>query len=230
MLFDLQGKRRRVVQVTYVSLAVLMGGGLVLFGVGGNISGGLFDAFKSNGGGGGGNSLIEGRVDKNEEAIKANPRNVGARKALVRDYFQLASAQTSTAQATYPDDAKDELRKSAANWKAYLALKPEKVDTSLARLALQVYAPGALSKPKEALAVSKLIAEDDESANAYLQLVQAAALAGDTRVADLAGQKAVDLAPKDQRKAVKAQVKQLKQAQAQAAAQQGASQGGSAQP
>ena len=45
MLFDLQGKRRRVVQGTYLVLAILLGGGLVLFGVGsGNISGGLFDA------------------------------------------------------------------------------------------------------------------------------------------------------------------------------------------
>ena len=45
MLFDLQGRRRRMVQATYLILAVLMGGGLVLFGVGsGSISGGLFDA------------------------------------------------------------------------------------------------------------------------------------------------------------------------------------------
>ena len=34
MLFDLRGKgRRRTVQVIYVSLAILMGGGLVLFGI-----------------------------------------------------------------------------------------------------------------------------------------------------------------------------------------------------
>ena len=40
--------------------------------------------------------------------------------------------------------------------------------------------------------------------------MQYAALAGDNRTADLAGQKAVDLAPKAQRKQVEAQVKQLK--------------------
>ena len=34
MLFDLRGRRRRAVQGTYLMLAVLMGGGLVLFGVG----------------------------------------------------------------------------------------------------------------------------------------------------------------------------------------------------
>ena len=51
MLFDLRGKgRRRTVQVIYLSLAILMGGGLVLFGIGGATSGGLFDAFSSDSG------------------------------------------------------------------------------------------------------------------------------------------------------------------------------------
>ena len=49
MLFDLKGKRKRLVQVVYVMLAILFGGGLVLFGVGGNVSGGLIDAFKGTG-------------------------------------------------------------------------------------------------------------------------------------------------------------------------------------
>src|SRR5256886_6259674 len=55
MLFDLRGRgRRRTIQAIYVTLAILMGGGLVFFGIGGNTSGGLFDAFKSGGRGGGG--------------------------------------------------------------------------------------------------------------------------------------------------------------------------------
>ena len=49
MLFDLRGRgRRRTVQAIYLSLAILMGGGLVLFGIGGATSGGLFDAIKGN--------------------------------------------------------------------------------------------------------------------------------------------------------------------------------------
>src|SRR5918992_4487779 len=70
MLFDLQGKRRRVVQATYLTLAVLMGGGLVLFGIGSDAGqGGLFDAvFGTDGGGNGGslNEEIQKRVDRNE--------------------------------------------------------------------------------------------------------------------------------------------------------------------
>lgn len=215
MLFDLQGKRRRVVQVTYLGLALLMGGGLVFFGIGGDVSGGLFDAFSDNRGGGNGNSLVEDRIDKNEDRVKANPKNQAARKELVRDYFQLAAAQVSDQQGTYPDESKDELRKASANWKAYLALDPKRPDTSLARVALQIYDPTALNKPKDGMEVARIIAENDESAASYLGLVQYATLAGDTRVADLAGQKAVDLAPEGERAAVKAQIKQIKQAQTQ---------------
>src|SRR5918997_620937 len=44
MLFDLRGTgRRRTVKVVYITLAFLMGGGLVLFGIGGDVSGGLVD-------------------------------------------------------------------------------------------------------------------------------------------------------------------------------------------
>jgi len=57
VLFDLKGRRRRVVQATYLLLAILMGGGLVLFGIGGDVSGGLFDAFKDQSSSG--NSIVE---------------------------------------------------------------------------------------------------------------------------------------------------------------------------
>ena len=52
--------------------------------------------------------------------------------------------------------------------------------------------------------------------------MQYAALAKDTRTADLAGKKAIDLASKADRKAVEAQVQQAKALAAQAEAQGGA--------
>ena len=212
MLFDLGGKRRRVVQATYLMLAVLMGGGLVLFGIGGDVS---FNVFDDIGGGGNnnnaGNELVQKRVDRNEERLKANPQDEAARKDLVRDYYQLATSQTADNSASFPKEAQDELRKAAANWQAYLTTEPAKPDASLARLVLQLYGPDALNKPKEAQEAAALIARVDNDTNSYLNLVQYAALASDTRTADLAATKAVDLAPKGQRKAVKAQAEQLKQ-------------------
>ena len=215
MLFDLQGKRRRVVQATYLMLAVLMGGGLVLFGIGGDVSGGLFDAFSERSGNtGGGNELVEKRIERNEKKVQATPQSSeAARKALVRDYYQLAVAQAGQ-DTGFPDDAKDDLRRSAANWKAYLASEPAKPDASLATVAIQVFDPLALNRPKDAEEAARVIAEASNDTEAYLRLVQYAALAGDTRTADLAAQKAVDLAPKDQRKEVKTQAEQLKNPQA----------------
>src|SRR4029078_7055299 len=93
MLFDLQGKRRRLVQATYLILAILMGGGLVLFGVGsGDISGGLFDAItgKDTSGAGSNNAVGVNRIDKDEAALKVNPQNKAALADLVRSHYQLA--------------------------------------------------------------------------------------------------------------------------------------------
>ena len=57
----------------------------------------------------------------------------------------------------------------------------------------------------------QIVAERQNTFEAYLALVQRAVTAGDTRTADLAGQKTVDLAPKkDLRKQVEKQVEQLK--------------------
>jgi hypothetical protein len=210
MLFDLQGKRRRVVQGVYLMLAVLMGGGLVLFGIGGDVSGGLFDAF-SDRNGGSGNEIVEERIDKNEERATANPQAANPHKELVRDYYSLAIAQAND-QGIFPADAQDELRKSAAHWNDYLEAEKGKPDASLARVALQVYDPAALNQPQQAVKVARIIAADGDDAGSYLQLAQYALLAGDKRVEKLAGAKAVALAPAGQRKAVREQLEQLRAA------------------
>jgi len=210
MLFDLQGKRRRVVQVTYLGLAVLMGGGLVLFGIGSGASGGVFDIF-SGGNGGGGNDIVEERIDKNEDRAKANPQAANPHKELVRDYYSLAIAQASD-QGAFPADAQDELRKASTHWSTYLEVEKGKPDASLARVALQVYDTAALNQPQQAVKAARIIAADGDDAGSYLQLAQYALLAGDKRIEKLASAKAIDLAPKDQRKAVRDQLKQIKAA------------------
>jgi hypothetical protein len=211
MLFDLQGKRRRVVQATYLMLAVLMGGGLVLFGIGGDVSGGLFDAFSERGGGSGsGDSLIRDRIEDNEKKVETNPANEAVRKALARDYYSLAAALPVGEDGRVPAEGQDDLRKAAANYQAYIALEPKKPDPSLALTALQIYDPNALNQPDEAQEAAALRARVLDDPESYLGLVQYATLAGDTRTADLAAQKAVDLAPKKQKKAVKAAAEQAK--------------------
>jgi hypothetical protein len=208
MLFDLRGRRRRAVQATYLMLAVLMGGGLVLFGIGGDVSGGLLDAFKG-GGGQSGDSVLQDRIDKQEERLQANPKNQAVLANLVRDYYSLASGQRESGSVGFPADAKDELRRAGAYWQRYYEAA-DKPSTDVAGYAVQVYDVGGLNKPKEAVKAARVLADEANDAPSYLRLVLYAARAGDTRTADLAGQKAVDLAPKDQQKQIEKQVEQIK--------------------
>jgi hypothetical protein len=208
MLFDLRGRRRRAVQATYLTLAVLMGGGLVLFGIGGDVSGGLFDAFSDRSGGSSSDQLEE-RIDRREERLAASPQNEAALKALVRDYHALAGAQLPSGSVEYPDEAKDELRQAGEYWQRYLNAEDGKPDPSLARLAVTIYDQNALNEPKEAAGAMRIVAEDANDFQSYLALVQRAAAANDTRTADLAAQKAVDLAPERLKKQVKQQAKTL---------------------
>ena len=215
MLFDLRGKRRRAVQATYLTLAVLMGGGLVFFGIGGDVSGGLLDAFKGgNNNDSNVNSAVQKRIDRNRERLRANPQSKPVLKELVRDEYGLATAQTSSNSTAFPKEARDELRGSAAYWQRYLQAEKGEPDADLARVALQVYDVNALNKPKAAQNAAQIVARADNDAPSYLRLVQYSTLAKDKRTADLAAKKAVDLAPKADRATVKQQAEQFKNPQA----------------
>ncbi len=211
MLFDLRGRRRRAVQATYLMLAVLMGGGLVLFGIGGDVSGGLFDAF-SDRSANGGDDVTQKRIERNEERLQASPANASALKALVRDNYSLAVSEQEPNATTFPDDARDDLRRAGVYWQRYLEAAKGNPDPSLASVALRVYDVGALGRPKEAARAMAIVADSSNDFQSYLQLVQYAALAGDERTADLAAQKAVDLAPKNLKKQVEQQAAQLQKA------------------
>jgi hypothetical protein len=208
MLFDLRGRRRRAVQVTYLMLAVLMGGGLVLFGIGGDVSGGLLNAFEG-GGGGSADSAIQDRIDRQEERLQQNPRNERVLQNLVRDYYSLATTQRESGTVGFPPDARDELRQAGSYWERYADVA-ERPNPDTAGYALQVYDQAALDQPKKAQRAAAIIAESANDSVSYLRLVSIAARAGDTRTADLAAQKAVDLAPKGQKKAIKKQAEALK--------------------
>jgi hypothetical protein len=208
MLFDLQGKRRRLVQGTYLVLAILMGGGLILFGVGsGNISGGLFDAItgKDSNSGGAVNSAVNSRIKRDQKALQVNPSNQAALEDLVRSHYQLATDDADVNTGAFGAKGKQELAKASTAWQRYIQAANKPSD-SLASLMLQAYGQGGLNKPGEAAKAAQVIANARPSAQAYLTLTTYAAQAGQTRLAQLAGQKAIDLAPKAQKKLVRQQV------------------------
>jgi hypothetical protein len=218
MLFDLRGRRRRLVQATYLMLALLLGGGLVLFGIGGDVSGGLFNAFEGDGGGGDATQAVEEQIDRQEQRLARDPQNAAVLAALTRSYYNLAAAQIPSG-GTFTDEAKADLRRAAAYWDRYREAA-ERPDPSLAGLAVQMFDPTALNQPERAMQAALIVAERTDDPNAYLRVVQYATLAGDERTSDLAGQQAVELAPKDQRQAVRQQLKAFEQQQ------QGQPQGG----
>jgi hypothetical protein len=90
-----------------------------------------------------------------------------------------------------------------------MATKPKPPDPSLARVMLQVYGEFGLNQPGEAARAAEIVAEEDPSASTFLTLARYAAMAGDERKADLAGKRAIALAPKQQKDVVEKQVKQI---------------------
>jgi tetratricopeptide (TPR) repeat protein len=209
MLFDLRGRgRRRVVQVIYLSLAILMGGGLVLFGVGGATSGGLLDAFKSTSGQTSVDKVFEERVDKAEAGIKARPSDPKAWAELTRVRFQQAGSGNGfdPNQGAFTDKGKEDLQGAASAWNKYLTLT-DKPDDTVASLMVQAYSTTGLNQPGEAVSAMEIIMDRrPETGPLYAQLASLAYQAGQTRKADLASKKALALTPKDDREQIKAQL------------------------
>jgi hypothetical protein len=224
MLFDLKGKRRRAVQGTYLMLAVLMGAGLVLFGIGSSVNGGLSDLFSGGSGSSQGDKIVQKKIDTANKQLQANPANTAALGAVIRGHYQLATAKADPNTGQFSKDAHDDLVAATAAWEKYVATKPAKTDLGLARVMVQAYAglaqlvTGDQSTASRywagAASTTEVIAAAQPNPNNYVALVQYATLAGQTNKADLAGQKAIQIAPKSQRKTVKQEVASAKAAAA----------------
>jgi tetratricopeptide (TPR) repeat protein len=214
MLFDLRGRgRRRTVQVIYLSLAILMGGGLVLFGIGGNTSGGLFDAINGGGGDGGGNSNVDAavqkRVDSFERRVRTNPQDEAAFVSLAKLRFQVANTgeNFNQTQQAFTTKGLQQLRQASSAWERYLALEPKKPDVQTANLMVQAYGQAGLKQYDKAVqALEMVIDAREESAGLYANLAVLAAGASQTRKSELAEKKAIELAPKDQRKQLQSNI------------------------
>jgi hypothetical protein len=203
MLFDLRGRgRRRTVQAIYLTLAILMGGGLVLFGIGGNTNGGLLDAFK--GSSQNTNDVISKRVDAAEAAARARPQDPAALSALARAHYQAAEFDQNT--GVFTDKGKTELAAAARAWER-LTRATEKPDPNVASLMVQAYSGAGLNQPGKAVSAMETVVDNRQAtAPLYVQLAALAYQAGQTRKADLASAKALELAPKDEKEQVKAQL------------------------
>jgi tetratricopeptide (TPR) repeat protein len=222
MLFDLRSAgRRRTVKGVYLGLALLMFVGFVGFSVGSSgLSGGIVDAITGSSSGGNDNSGQK-RLEAEVRTAAAKTRTAGSdprawlgltqarlRLSNVGDYFDAAKSDYTAA-------GRRQLTAAGAAWDKYLALKPASPDEGVARQMIQAYL--SISKPDKAVATQEVLTEIDPTQQTFQNLALLSYQAGQTRKGDLAAGKAVDLAPKDQKKDVKSQ---LDQAKSQAAVQQ----------
>jgi hypothetical protein len=205
MLFDLRGRgRRRTVQVIYLGLAIILGGGLVLFGVGtGSGNGGLLNAF----GGGSNNqsSLISSAEKTALKQTQKNPTDPAAWAALETARYQNASSSGFNSNTgTYTTAGKAELAKATAAWQKYLALT-KNPSNNLAIFAGNAY--GALGDYANSAAAWEVATQSDASSvKSFECLAMTAYAAQQTRKGDLAAAKAASMVPKASRKTLTSQI------------------------
>jgi hypothetical protein len=215
MLFDLRGRgRRRAVQAIYLGLAILMGGGLVLFGVGGATSGGLLDAFNSSSGQTSADKVFQKRIDKAQAGVRVHPTEPRAWAELTRVRFQQAGSGDGfdPNQGAFTDKGKEQLQGAASAWDKYLTLT-DKPDDTVAALMVQAFGTSGLNQPGEAVSAMEIIVDNRPATGPlYVQLASLAYQAGQTRKAQLASKKALALTPKDDREQIKAQLDGARQA------------------
>jgi tetratricopeptide (TPR) repeat protein len=209
MLFDLKGKRKRVVQVTYLGLAILFGGSLVLFGTGSSVSGGLIDAITGNNSGGS-TSAFQDQVNRTRTAVRTNPQSEQAWLDLTRAEFNLAASPDGSDADTgqLSEKGKQAVLETINSWERYLKLKPKQPDAATAQFAAIAY--GATQEYRKAIKTQAVAAKARPSSNSYYQLAQFAYAGGDVKAGDAAAAEAVRRTPKDLRNSVRAQVKDIK--------------------
>lgn len=216
MLFDLKGKRKRLVQVTYVILAILFGGSLVLFGIGSDAPGGLVDAITGNNPGGGDVSgTFRDQVDDAEKRVRVRPKDPKAWAALSQAEFNLARAGGEYDQETgqFSEGAADTLESATRAWERHLKLEPDKPDATTASLMVQAYGSllrfgrgEPLDTFEKAAEAQEIFADARPSPNSYFSLAAIRYQIGEIGQGDRAAEEAVRRTPKDQRNVVRSQL------------------------
>jgi tetratricopeptide (TPR) repeat protein len=219
MLFDLKGKRRRVIQVVYAMLAVLMGGSLVLFGIGSDAPGGILDGLGLTDGGGPSNPQYEQEIEAAEERLEVNPDDEQALLNLARYHYLSATTgittDPETGQRQMSEEAREELDEALEAWERYLETDPKPPDPGLARNMTQVneivfqeaLARGDVSEvmasAEGAADTYRVAIREEPTAPGFGAMAQYLYITGETSAADQAVARAVELADPGDRGALR---------------------------
>jgi hypothetical protein len=228
MLFDLQSRNRKTaVKIIYLGLAIVMGGGLVLFGVGtGTGGGGLLDIFT------GGGSSTSAQVSSAEKSatrqVRLHPQDPRAWYALAYARYQAApyDQTLNSGQGGFTTDGRRKLALASAAWQRYVKLDPQNPSVTLARLMANAYSQTGLDQPANAASAMEIVTQQQPSYAAYATLAEYAYLALQYRKGDLAAAKAVQLAPSAQQRLLRTNLASVKRQVQQQAVQRALQQNG----
>lgn len=214
MLFDLRGKRKRVVQVIYAGLALMFAVTFVGFGIGSDAAGGIFDALGlGSGDTGPSNPQYESQIEAAEQALAEDPKDQGALRELADTNALAGDDELDVDEATgapiLTNEAATFYGEATGAWERYLDLDPKRPDAGIAARMVGVYIllVQTATDPNEiqdrldsAVATAAVVAEDQPSANSYGTLAELAYLAGDTERADEAAGLAIEESEPSERK------------------------------
>lgn len=212
MLFDLRGRgRRRAVRVIYIGLALLMGVGLVGFGIGGGFGGGGLLTAANNSEGGGSTSFAS-QIKKYTKITRQQPQNLNAWENLTKALLHEGGSEVYvTSTGTVTSKGRELFKRTSQAWASYIALNPPKPNAELAQLMETVYGQGGLNEPAKEVEVLQIaVAARPTDAALYAALAEYAYKAKNTRVGDLASAKAVRLAPAAQQVRVKNELAEVR--------------------
>ncbi len=208
MLFDLRGRGRRgTVRVIYIGLALLMGIGLVGFGIGGGFGGsGILNAASNSEGSNA--ASFANQIKKYRKLTEQQPTNVAAWENLTKALLHEAGGVT---QNGVNAKGKELFKEAAQAWQSYTALNPPKPNPELAQLMVSVYGEEGLNQPAQAVSVLQIVtAARPTSASLWAALAEYAYRAKNVRIGDLASEKAVSLAPATDRTRVATELAEVK--------------------
>ncbi len=222
MIFDLKsGKRRRVVQVVFGSLAFLFFISFVGFGIGSDVSGGIFDAIGLGGSDSSSSPQYEQQIEDAEAVLETDPENERALLDLVNYHYLSATTSEdgvridpSTGAAQVSSTAQTELGQAIDSWNAYLDTKPKRVDPNGALNVLQINdilfraalaqgdASAALRAAEDAAEAGQVAAESRDTASDWGAVANYAYISGNTSLGDQASDRAVEATDQSSRQQI----------------------------
>ncbi len=217
MLFDLRSPhRRRVIKVVYLFLAVLIGVGLVGFGIGnGSNFGGLFSTAGTGGGSASGDKQYLQALTKAQKQAAASPGSA-ARWLSVGEAAYAVSQLPDNYDSSlgYSKNGHAALNVLREAWQKYLALSPSSPSTTFAEEVVAAFAtpPAGVGDYTTAESAQEVVATNQSTSySAYEYLAYYAWLAGDTSSGNQAAARAKALAPKKDVKQVESELSQMEE-------------------